>query len=133
MLINKKVEDYTNAEAEEVFSHLKDYLKHSGETLDLGGRRIKYIDYLVVREIGDELYGFEDELVFVCETWSGDERLDDTYIGMHERELTSNAKKSFLKEIEPKTLEKIIFGQLASKALYEYNTRKDRADRNANC
>lgn len=132
MLIKKKVEDYTNAESEEVFSHLKEYLKRSGEVLEVGGRKVKYIDYLIVREIEDQLYGFEDELVFVCETWSGNKRLDDTYLGMHERTLTSNAKKNFLREIEPKTLERIIVGQLASKALYEYNTRKDRGDKNGN-
>ena len=133
MLIGKTVEEYSNAEAEEVFSHLKNYLKHSGETLDIGGRRVKYIDCLVVREIEGQAYGFEDELVYVCETWSGNKKLDDTYLGMHERELTAKAKRKLLSEIEPKTLEKIILTQLASKVLYKYNTRKNRGDRNGNC
>ncbi|GAA0101640.1 hypothetical protein UT300012_23550 [Paraclostridium bifermentans] len=123
MLFKQEVVDYSNDEVEKVFGYLKRYLKTTGETLEIDGRRIKYIDYLETHRTKDTSYGFEDELVYVCDTYRGNEKVEDTYIGMHERHLSCVAKREFLKDIPKETLEQIIISQMASKVIYEYNTK----------
>ena len=117
MLLGKKVLDYNQKEVLEAFGMVKEYLKITGNILNLGGYRVKYIDYHIVREIEGELWGFEDELVYVGKTYSGDKEIGDTYMGMHEKQFNVSEVHGFLKQIDKKDLERIIVGVCASRAL----------------
>lgn len=117
MLLGKKVEDYNDKEVIEAFSMIKEYLKNSGEILNLGGHRVKYIDYHVVSETEDMIMGFEDELVYVGTTYSGGVEIGETYMGMHERDFSIPNMKGFLKQIDEKDLQVIIISVCASRAL----------------
>ena len=117
MILGKEVEKYNNEEVVKVFGMVKEYLKNTKETLKLGGYTVKYIDYHVVRETEDELFGFEDELVYVGKRYSGDKEICDTYMGMNERQFNISQMHDFLKQIDKKDLESIIVGVCASRAL----------------
>lgn len=125
MVLRKKVEEYSDAEVVRVFYMVKEYLKVSGEILELGGHRVKYMDYHVVCEREGELMGFEDELVYVGDSYSGDKKLGEVYMGMHEKEFTIPNMRGFLRQIDSKKLERIIVSVCASRALTECH-KKDR-------
>ena len=100
----------------ELFYDVKEYLKRSGEILDLKGYRVKYIDYHVVREVSGEPMGFQDELVYVGKSYSN-EGVSDIYMGMNERGFNVKDMRKLLENIECDKLERILVSLSASEVL----------------
>lgn len=110
----KTVSDYTDLDVVKVFEMLKRYLKVSKDIMEIDGYRVKYVDYHIVSEEEGILKGFEDELVYVAECFKDGVKVEDKYIGMGERGLSIQGRRSILKGVSIDTLNSIILGSTLS-------------------
>lgn len=106
----------TDYEIVDLFYAVKEYLKRSGEVLELNGYRVKYIDFHVVREVQGEQFGFQNELVYVGKSYS-DDKVEDVYMGMNEKSFIVSDMRKFLENIKVEILERIVVSLTASTVL----------------
>lgn len=110
MITDKNIADYTNEEVLRVFDMVKSHLKRSDKVLKLNGYKVKYIDYHIVRETEEGHMGYEDEIVYIAECFEDGKKVEDSYLGMNEKEFTVVNMRNFLSNIDRDELNSIILG-----------------------
>lgn len=123
-MIKKEVSEYNDIEIVKAFNAVRDYLRGYKEDLIVNGRTVRYIDYYIVRQIGEELFGFQDELVYVGKAYKDDKYIGEHYIGVRDKELNIIEMKYFLEGIDKDKLHEILAVDSANKALNSFNKDK---------